>query len=76
MLQKSDEQGRPLIQLLILHDWDNDNRNLLTILGGIDKDGNEDQGRIDLITNTIKGLRAEQKDCQTVNDDKFRDHFV
>jgi len=77
MLHRSDKQGRPLIQILILRDWDNNKQNLLTILGGIDKEGNPiSQERIDLITNTIEGLRAELEVHHIVNESDFRDQFV
>lgn len=77
MLHRSDKQGRPLIQILILRDWDKNKQNLLTILGGIDKEGNPiSQERIDLITNTIEGLRAELEAHCIVNESDFRDQFV
>jgi len=63
MLQRSDKRGRSLLQLLILRDWDNNNEDFLKLMGGIDKEGNRNQERIDLIINTIKSLKLEVEDC-------------
>ena len=63
MLHRSDKQGRPLLQVRILHDWDENNEMFLKMMGGIDEEGNRNQERIDLITNTIKSLKLEVEGC-------------
>jgi len=68
MLYRSDKQGRPIIQALILRNWDKDNENFLKTLGGIDEKGHRNEERIRLIQNTIESLRLGIQDQQTDND--------
>jgi len=66
MLHRSDKQGRPIIQTLILRAWEKNQLQLLTDLGGIDgEQRNEERNR--LIEETIESLRLGPQDYKPVN---------
>jgi len=64
MLYRSDIQGRSIIQILILREWEKDKDNLLEIMGGIDGEY-RNEVRIHQIEQIIESLRQDSNELDS-----------